>query len=445
MPVLSLKQIKHVGFAAGLFRQRSREIAHPMLPRGGPGFAISAVDGGIAKAAPPDQQARQQALREAFTPTRPQRSFRRVAGRKAELLRILQAIAQERAHVVLYGDRGRGKTSLVNLVAAAASSYGYMVGRYTCAFDSNFEEIIRGLSRDLPQALLAVPVVQDDLLEGCEAGLPAGRLQPRDVALFPGRLAGRHLLLIIDEFDRVIDPSTRTRLADTIKQASDRGAAVSFIILGVSDSLEELLGRHPSIQRNVIGVPTALLSDSEIEEILNLGSREAQIDFPPKIRLRIAFFARGVPYLVHLLALHAGDRALSRGANVVDEADLETAVVRAVAEIDPRVALLYEHLTDGGRNATMHDLLWRIASGEQDRFGRFSVAEDVDEIRIGNNFATPSQWSSLLNAGALRACPTAGPGLYTFSEAMLPHYILLRTSIDQSIQGNTVAESSATA
>jgi Cdc6-like AAA superfamily ATPase len=443
--VLLKRTIRQVGLAAGIFRERSREVTHPTLARHGPGFAISAVRGGIAQPAPPEQQARQQALREAFTPTRPQRSFRRVAGRKAELLRILQAIAQERAHVVLYGDRGRGKTSLVNLVAAAASSYGYMVGRYACAFDSDFDEIMRGLARDLPQSLLAVPAVQDELLEGCEGGFPAGRLQPRDVALFPGRLAGRHLLLIIDEFDRVIDPSTRTRLADTIKQVSDRGAAVSFVILGVSDSLEELLGRHPSIQRNVIGVPTALLSDAEIQEILELGSREAKIDFPAKIRTSIAFFARGVPYIAHLLALHAGDRTLSRGANVVDEADLDAAILRAVAEIDPRLALVYEQLTDGGQDLAMRDLLWSVASGEQDRFGRFTVIGCDHGVKIGNTAVTPARWSRLLESGAVRACPTAGPNLHTFSEAMLPHYILLRTAMDRLVRRDTVPASNATA
>src|SRR5438270_609781 len=92
------------------------------------------------------EQVWHQVLRDAFTPTRPQRIFRRVAGRKAELLRVFRAIAQERAHVVLYGERGRGKTSLVNVVASAARTSGYMVARYACAADSDFDAIVRGLA-----------------------------------------------------------------------------------------------------------------------------------------------------------------------------------------------------------------------------------------------------------------------------------------------------------
>jgi hypothetical protein len=433
-----------MGIATRLFGKqltlagRAAQPVRPPTQRIDPYLTISSVRGGIALPAPPEEQVRQQALREAFTPTRPQRSFRRVAGRKSELLRILRAIGQERAHVVLYGERGRGKTSLVNLVSAAARGAGYMVGRYACAVDSDYDQIIRGLARDLPRSMLAIPVVESDALEGCEAGLPPGRLQPRDVAGFPGRLAGRHLLLIIDEFDRVEDSATRTRFADTIKQVSDRGTAISFIIIGVSDSLEELIGRHPSIQRNVIGVPAALLSEPEVQEILDLGSRDAQIDFPPAIRSSIAFFARGVPYIVQLLGLYAGDRALSRGASAVNEADLTAAIHRAVDEIDPHVAILYEELTQGERDRPMQNALRMIASGEQDQFGRFLAFEDLGELRAAGNPINPALWARLIQSGAVRSCPSAGFGLHAFAEPMLPNYILLRAGLQRSAKPEQV-------
>jgi len=390
--------------------------------------------------APPEEQVRQKALREAFTPTQPQRSFRRVAGRKSELLRILQAIGQERAHVVLYGERGRGKTSLVNLVAAAARSAGYMVGRYACARDSDFDQIIRGLARDLPRSMLAIPVVDSDVMEGCEAGLPSGRLQPRDVATFPGRLAGRHLLLIIDEFDRVEDSPTRTRFADTIKQVSDKGAAVSFIIIGVSDSLEELLGRHPSIQRNVIGVPAVLLSEPEVQEILDLGSRDAQIEFPPAIRSAISFFSRGVPYIVQLLGLYGGDNALARGASEVNETDLTAAIRRAAGEIDPHVGLVYEELTHGGRDRPMQNALRAIASGDQDRFGRFLALEEPGEVQAAGHLINPTIWLRLTESGAIRRCAAGGFGLYTFAEPMMCNYILLRGALQRVVPADEECE-----
>ena len=373
---------------------------------------------------------RQQALREVFTPTRPQRSSRRVAGRQAELLRVFRAIALDRAHVVLYGERGRGKTSLVNLVAAAARSAGYMVGRYACASDTDFDAMMRGLARDLPASLLAVPALGDSSLEGCEAALPAGRLQPRDIASLPGRLSGKRLVLIADEFDRIEDSATRTSLADTIKQVSDRGAALSFVIVGVSDSLEELLGRHPSIQRNILGLPLPLLSDQEIGNILEQARRDAGISFPEEVRDAIVMVARGVPYMAQLLGLHAGVEAMARDAATVSNADLRAAFERAVDEADPHLASLYEGLTRGGRDAAMRAALLAVADGAQDRFGRFVAGGDAGAHRVADRDVDAAMWRRLVEGGVVRACPSAGPDRFTFADALFRHYVLMREAIE---------------
>ena len=97
---------------------------------------------------------------------------------------------------------------------------------------------------------------------------------------------------MVDEFDRVADEATRTRLADTIKVLSDRAAPIQFIILGVSENLEELLGRHPSIQRNVVGVPLPLLTDAEIESLLDQGARDSGLRFAPPVQEAIVALSR---------------------------------------------------------------------------------------------------------------------------------------------------------
>jgi hypothetical protein len=365
-------------------------------------------------------------LSDVFTPTRPQRSARRLTGRHHELSRIFRALALERSHVVLYGERGRGKTSIVNLVAGSARSAGYMVARYACSTESDFDDIVRGLTRDLPPPLLAVPLQHGEHLQGCEAALPAERVQPRDVVGLPGRLTGRHLVLIVDEFDRVEDADTRTRFADTIKQVSDRGVALSFVIVGVSDSMEELLGRHPSIQRNVLGLPLPLLTDDQVEEILTRGGREAGINYPPEIKQSIVNTSRGVPYIAQLLGLHAGIEALARRSVEVNTADLAAACGRALEEMDPRVAGLFDRLVNRGASVNARGALLAIASGEHDRFGRFSVSAAPNGWSVAGWHLTREQWSLMLDMGAVRECPSAGYGVFTFADAMLQHYILLR-------------------
>ena len=118
---------------------------------------------------------RRASLRKAFTPTHPLRSARRLAGRGPQLARVLRAVLDEAAHVVIYAERGRGKTSLTNLVAEALRSLGFMVASYTCAADDDFDAILRGLLRSLPRSLLVVPAQHGEERYGRLRGGGAGR------------------------------------------------------------------------------------------------------------------------------------------------------------------------------------------------------------------------------------------------------------------------------
>ena len=385
-----------------------------------PAPALTAIDPGAAR----------RALRAAFTPTQPVRAGHSFTGRNAQVARVLGAIEIERAHVVLYADRGRGKTSLTNVLAHTLRARNHMVARFVCAVESDFETVCRGLVRDLPRSFLAVPLRDDDELEGCEGALPSGKLQPRDIVALAGRLTGRSLVLIVDEFDRVQDDATRTRLADTIKQVSDRGAPIAFLIVGVSDSLEELFGRHPSIQRSIVPLPLPLLTDPEIESILSAGAQSAGLAFRPAAIARIRDLARGVPYVAHLLALHAGNAALDRGSMAVGVDDVRAAVTLAVEQADPRVAALYDLLTDAGQDPQATDTLREIAAGDQDEFGRFRMRRAEGGVLVAGQFMPSDAWRQMLDAGVVRRIPGPDVAVHAFTEATFRNYVLYRALHD---------------
>jgi AAA ATPase domain len=373
---------------------------------------------------------RRAALRKAFTPTRPLRSVRRLVGRARQLARVLNAVLDQAAHVVIYAERGRGKTSLTNFISEALRSLDFMVGSYTCAAEDDFDAILRGLLRSLPRSLLVVPAqIVEDRMAGCESAVPAGRLQPYDALGLVGRLSGGRLVLVVDEFDRVSDVATRTRLADTIKLLSDRAAPILFIIVGVSENLEELLGRHPSIQRNIIGVPLPLLKDTEIRTLLERGSQDAGVAFPIAAQDAIAAFARGVPHTAQLLALHAGYAVLEREGREVTRADLEVALEMAVAEADPRMTRLYEVLTEGGRDTAMAAFLRGLAGGVQDDFGRFIVEPaGAETMTVAGRVAPKELWRRLVEAGAVRGCGDGAPRHFIMAEATFGNYVLMRAA-----------------
>ena len=74
-----------------------------------------------------------------FTPTQPRGGRNTLIGRQEEIEHILQALVEDRAHVVLYSERGRGKTSLSNNVLDRLRSYDQSVARYQCDASSEVD------------------------------------------------------------------------------------------------------------------------------------------------------------------------------------------------------------------------------------------------------------------------------------------------------------------
>jgi hypothetical protein len=377
-----------------------------------------------------------QHLADVFTPTRPlmgrtifmesSQGDELFIGRETERERIMRAFLEDRSHVVIYGERGRGKTSLANLVVAQARSAGFDIARYVCSADSNFDGIMRGLFHEVPRRLSGlVPAGLEDG-RGVAYLLPSHALRPGDILRAYDSPRESKIIFVIDEFDRMMDQDTRTAIADTIKQCSDRDLPLLFMIIGVSDSLEELLGRHQSIQRCVIGIPLPLLTQPMVEQIVERGAERAGLDFPASARACIAELARGVPYVAQLLSLRAGQAALGCGRTTVRGRDLISAIKATVVEADPRILILYDAITNAERDAAALSVLRAAAMGVQDELGRFSVVLDDPFLRIAGVRADPAAWRRVLDFGAIRMVRGAGHNLYTFCDPMLPQLVLLR-------------------
>jgi hypothetical protein len=209
-------------------------------------------------------------LREAFTPTRPQRESAQFSGRYRQMQRIIAAVEEERAHLVIYGERGSGKTSLANIVGAAAESAGYLVRRFACSSELSFEDIFRALLRRVPASVMGDRAGAPGRtgIATFEQLLPPGDFGPPELVEVFEKLQNKHAILIVDEYDRVTDEIAKAKLAELIKNMSDASAPVTIILIGVAENVDELLGKHPSLQRTLVTIPLPLMSRREIEGII---------------------------------------------------------------------------------------------------------------------------------------------------------------------------------
>lgn len=383
-------------------------------------------------------------LREAFTPTRPKQQGSLFSGRYRQLQRIIAGIEEERAHIVLYGERGSGKTSLANVVAAKAEEAGYYVLRLACSSELSFDDVFREFLRRIPATFLA-----DGLGGAVRAGmhsfeelLPPGEVGIPDLIRAFEKLHDKHVILMIDEYDRVTNEDTKNKLAELIKNMSDASAPVTLLLIGVAEQVDELLGKHPSLRRTLVTVPLPLMTPREIDGIIAAGEEKAGLRFDPEVRSLVVDFAQGLPYHAQLLCLFAARNAVRRNSRRVEKQDLRYAVQRAVEEAEGKIKERYNLAIGIGANhgTSFKDVLFAGARCASDEFGTFTVGDvAAASVTKGEGDATlalqyPLKKLTDAQRGAvLRRIATPDGLRYQFYNQMMRHYVLVRQAEERGI------------
>lgn len=234
-----------------------------------------------------------------FTPSTPISRRAAFAGRFDQIMQITAAVAQPGRHIVLYGERGVGKTSLANILSEllipTESSFREYAVRVNCSVDDTFKSV---WSRIFAELHLEVP-------ETWAYGTPSpDEIRQRLAAVDPP------MVIVIDEYDRLDDDAALSLMADTIKSLSDHTVGTKLVLVGVSDSIEQLIGEHESVRRAIEEVNMPRMARREIAELIIEGFREVGMDVEDAALGRIARLAEGLPTYAHALSLRAGTFAI---------------------------------------------------------------------------------------------------------------------------------------
>jgi len=319
-----------------LLREDLQAPSGPALP----GFAVSATDdiGDAAHArlgVDPGSGRARLALADSLSASQPVTRRERFAGRHETLSSLIAAIEQQRAHVVVYGERGIGKTSLLHMFAETARDAHYLVLYGSCGVEAQFDEMFRAFAAQIP--LLYHSSTSPTADEGEHRRsfadlLGSDPVDPRELAALFSQLVGTRVVIALDEYDRVADPAFRRNIAELIKNLSDRAARVQLILTGVASNLDELIGFTPSIRRNIVGLPVGPMPEAEMRDILTRAELATGIDFLPPAASLITRMAGGSPYLVRLLGNRAASRTLDERRQSVDEGDVIAGTEAVLAE-----------------------------------------------------------------------------------------------------------------
>ena len=320
-----------------------------------------------------------------FTPAIPVSEDELFAGRADQVDKAIDAINQRGQHAVVYGERGVGKTSLANVLSSrlvSRSGEQAIAPRVNCDATDDFSSLwrkvlakIRLTERTRAAGFMEAPhektrTAADEFPGEAEVTPDA----VRDLLTRMGR--GRVLLLIFDEFDRLTDQPARRTMADTIKALSDDDVPATIVVVGVADTVGELIAEHASIDRSLIQIPMPRMDLDELYELLDKGTSRLGMALEPKARHRIAALSQGLPPYTHRLALHATRYAIRKRRRTIVEDDVKRAIRDAVENAQQSLRDNYRRAVSSPQTGNLFgQVLLACARAKTDDFGYFAAAD----------------------------------------------------------------------
>src|SRR6266850_7682299 len=262
---------------------------------------------------------------ESFTPGAPIDDLNLLAGRIHQIGELVDAVVQRGHHAILYGERGIGKSSLANTfsVKLITPTRTRSAVPIRCDPSDDFSSIWRKVFRRLS--------FTDG--QNVAAKYPNG-IFPDDVVMELGSFDLNTIpIIILDEFDKVKDDDAKLLTANTIKSLSDGSIRATVIVVGVADSVDELLHGHESIGRCLRQIPMPRMSRGELRQIIKDRLPKHGMTIADDALDHIVSLSRGLPYYTHLFGQQAARKALEQHNLHVTMQHLDMAMPNCISQM----------------------------------------------------------------------------------------------------------------
>ena len=317
-------------------------------------------------------------LSSVFTPAAPIIARDLFFGRIDQIKQVVETINERGQHGVLYGERGVGKTSLANILNVVLRNV--LVAKVSCSrtdtFKDLWEKIFKRVSFVVKTTGVGFNAVDSETTYQYNLFLP----KEQEVAATDILAVFEHLqnpvLFIFDEYDSVHDSNTRLRFADTIKALSDNAPHVTVLLVGIAQSVTELVGAHPSNERCLRQIKLPRMSATELTDIVDNGLTKLEMTIDPFVKLHILDFSQGFPHYTHLLSKYSAKIALESNSLNIDRQHFGIAIEEAIENVQESIRDSYHHAVMTSRTGTMFgDVLAACALAKEDEHGTFRATD----------------------------------------------------------------------
>lgn len=274
------------------------------------------------------------------------------AGRWEQLTTIVDAVSQAGLHVVIYGERGVGKTSIANVIRPLLDVFDGQQGkpsRLIVKVNAASDDAFSGLWLRAFGEVTWVEVApafgfgKDEREEHRSVADFVSKTPTVDeVRKVLARLAGS--VWVFDEFDRLRKKEARP-FTDLMKALSDFAVDATIILVGVAETVEELVADHASIGRAIIQVPMPRMKPEELNEILKKAEAALGMRFEHAASERIVRMSQGLPHYTHLVGQNAVRSACDEQTRLIRLEDVRRGFHRAVQNATQSIKSSYSTAT----------------------------------------------------------------------------------------------------
>lgn len=381
------------------------------------------------------EKIRQSGISEAFTPSTPVNpNF--FCGRTNEVDKILSSVVSSKNHILLYGDRGVGKTSLAKYTCVVLSEKGYKEYfiEARCGKEDSFGSIIKVILQKAGKQIQTSRMTSTSTSgtlkivggEHSTTEVIAVYADFNSPAWAAEQLRDINAIILIDEFDTLRDKTDKEKFAQLIKLLSDSQSPCTLMIVGISLSAAELLEGHHSVARILSEISLSRMPDSDLFEIITKGEERTQIYFEETVKASIVHSSVGFPYFTHLLSLKSAEEAVVRDLRTVDDEMYQFGMSSAIDNIDLTLKDEYDNVTGG--NALKENLIYCAAllgsspfksSKLREKYSKV-FHEEIEQIQVNNAI------SKALSETPDTILRKVRKGTYYFNDPRMPIYIIMR-------------------
>lgn len=389
-----------------------------------------------------------------FSPATPINEADLFAGRRPQVIRLIEAVSERGRHAVLYGERGVGKTSLANIfhMLIGGPRRSVFPIRKQAGPTDTFVTLWKRVFEDIQ-----IDVTNND-------GLPVtanladqylGAITPDNIVKELGNFSTNHIpVIILDEFDKLKNARARQLISHTIKSLSDAGVNATIVIVGVADDIDFLIAEHSSVERNLTEIRMPRMSKDEINQILDTRIPKVGMKLHPDARWKIVTLSRGLPTYVHQLGRDAARQAAERRKLLIIEDDVDEAIKILVKQSDQTTNKAYNQAIHSNKKNNLYkQVLLSAAICSTDDDGRFTASNMVEplssilnrSVKIANFLGHLNAFCEIDRGPILEKRGGRGAFRYRFREPKMQPYVIMRGIADGGLSEGALAILSAPA